>query len=52
MEAALDFLGMGSLEGKVIAMQGVGNVSSFMIDDLVSKYGFDRWSRAGLPRAH
>jgi len=31
MEAALDSLGMGTLEGKTIAMQGLGNVSYYMV---------------------
>jgi glutamate dehydrogenase/leucine dehydrogenase len=37
MEAALDHLGMGSLEGKSVAMQGLGNVSIFMIGDLLQR---------------
>ncbi len=37
MEAALDHLGLGSLVGKTIAMQGAGNVAGFMIDELVAK---------------
>lgn len=37
MEAALDHRGMGDLRGKTIAMQGAGNVASFMIDELVAK---------------
>jgi glutamate dehydrogenase/leucine dehydrogenase len=35
MEAALDELGLGGLDGKRIAMQGVGNVGAAMIEDLV-----------------
>ena len=31
MEAALEALGMGTLEGKTIAMQGLGNVSYYMV---------------------
>ncbi|MCP4040037.1 MAG: Glu/Leu/Phe/Val dehydrogenase [bacterium] len=34
MEAALDHEGRGTLEGKQIAMQGAGNVGSFMIEAL------------------
>ncbi|MBC8069890.1 MAG: Glu/Leu/Phe/Val dehydrogenase [Deltaproteobacteria bacterium] len=37
MEAALDHLGRGSLEGKTIAMQGAGNVATFMIDELLAR---------------
>ncbi len=37
MEAALEFLGMGSVEGKHIAIQGAGNVASFMIGELLEK---------------
>jgi leucine dehydrogenase len=37
MESALDFLNMGDLNGKIIAMQGTGNVASFMIDELLKK---------------
>jgi leucine dehydrogenase len=37
MEAALDHLGRGSLEGKVIAMQGVGNVGSSMLALLLER---------------
>jgi glutamate dehydrogenase/leucine dehydrogenase len=37
MEAALDHLGLGSLEGKVIAMQGVGNVGSSMLGLLLER---------------
>ena len=37
MEAALDHLGLGSLEGKKIAMQGAGNVGTHMIDGLFEK---------------
>jgi glutamate dehydrogenase/leucine dehydrogenase len=36
MEAALDLLGQGSLEGKTVAMQGLGNVASFMVDRLLA----------------
>ncbi|HEX7670957.1 MAG TPA: Glu/Leu/Phe/Val dehydrogenase dimerization domain-containing protein, partial [Polyangiaceae bacterium] len=35
MEAALDHLGLGSLGGKRVAMQGVGNVGSSMIAELL-----------------
>lgn len=37
MEAALDYVGLGSLEGKVIAMQGVGNVGSCMLPLLLER---------------
>ncbi len=37
MEAALDHTGRGDLRGKTIAMQGVGNVAAFMIDELVAR---------------
>lgn len=37
MEAALDHRGLGSLEGKVIAMQGVGNVGSSMLGLLLER---------------
>jgi leucine dehydrogenase len=37
MEAALHFRGMGDLQGKTVAMQGLGNVSRFMVQDLVAR---------------
>jgi glutamate dehydrogenase (NAD(P)+) len=37
MEAALDELGLGSLDGKTVAMQGAGNVASFMIERLLER---------------
>jgi glutamate dehydrogenase/leucine dehydrogenase len=37
MEAALDHLALGSLAGKRIAMQGVGNVGSSMIAELLER---------------
>jgi glutamate dehydrogenase/leucine dehydrogenase len=37
MEAALDHLGAGTLDGKTIAMQGAGNVACFMIETLLAK---------------
>jgi len=37
MEAALSHLGQGELEGKTVAMQGLGNVSRFMIADLLAR---------------
>ncbi|MBW2293945.1 MAG: Glu/Leu/Phe/Val dehydrogenase [Deltaproteobacteria bacterium] len=37
MEAALDFRGLGDLEGKQIAMQGGGNVGTHMIELLFDK---------------
>jgi glutamate dehydrogenase/leucine dehydrogenase len=35
MEGALDHLGLGSLAGKTVAMQGLGNVASFMLEELL-----------------
>lgn len=37
MEGALDALGLGSLEGKRIAMQGAGNVGAAMIHELLER---------------
>ncbi len=37
MEGALAFLGLGTLEGKAIAMEGAGNVSGFMISELLGR---------------
>jgi leucine dehydrogenase len=37
MEGGLDHLGLGSLEGKVVAMQGVGNVGSSMLHLLLER---------------
>lgn len=37
MEAALDFAGKGSLAGKTIAMQGLGNVGSAMLEVLFER---------------
>lgn len=37
MEAALDFCGMGTLEGKVVAVQGMGHVGSPLIRFLFEK---------------
>lgn len=37
MEAALAHLGKGDLKGKSVAMQGAGNVSSFIIEILLQK---------------
>jgi glutamate dehydrogenase/leucine dehydrogenase len=37
MEGALDFVGLGTLEGKTIAMEGAGNVAGFMIDELLAR---------------
>jgi glutamate dehydrogenase/leucine dehydrogenase len=34
MEAALEHLGMGTLEGKTVVMQGLGNVSLYMVGEL------------------
>ena len=37
MEAALQHLGLGTLEGKTVAMQGLGNVSTFMVQELLDR---------------
>ena len=37
MEAALEHLGRGGLEGKKVAMQGVGNVSFYMVEELLER---------------
>ncbi|MCU0663069.1 MAG: leucine dehydrogenase [Myxococcota bacterium] len=37
MEAALDEMGLGTLEGKRIALQGLGHVSFFMIRELLER---------------
>jgi glutamate dehydrogenase/leucine dehydrogenase len=37
MEGCLDQLGLGTLEGKTIAMQGAGNVATFMMEGLVER---------------
>lgn len=37
MEAALDLLGRGSLAGKRVAIQGLGNVAGFMLERLLEK---------------
>lgn len=37
MEAALDVRDMGTLEGKTIAMQGAGNVATFMMQALLER---------------
>ncbi len=37
MEAALDVLGKGTLEGKRIGMQGAGNVATFMMEALLAR---------------
>ncbi|XP_060596909.1 leucine dehydrogenase-like isoform X2 [Ruditapes philippinarum] len=37
MEAAIEFLEMGSLEGKTVAIQGAGNVGQVIIDELLRK---------------
>eukprot|EP01097_Dermamoeba_algensis_P011420 TRINITY_DN8851_c0_g1_i1.p1 TRINITY_DN8851_c0_g1~~TRINITY_DN8851_c0_g1_i1.p1 ORF type:complete len:437 (-),score=80.25 TRINITY_DN8851_c0_g1_i1:82-1392(-) len=37
MEAALNFLGLGNLEGKSIAIQGAGNVAFYLIGNLLAK---------------
>lgn len=37
MEGALENLGLGTLEGKTIAMQGAGNVAGFMMGELLAR---------------
>jgi glutamate dehydrogenase/leucine dehydrogenase len=37
MEGALDHVGLGDLRGKVVAMQGVGNVGGFMLAELLAR---------------
>ncbi len=37
MESALDFCGKGTLEGKTVAMQGVGNVGEAMLSELFER---------------
>jgi glutamate dehydrogenase/leucine dehydrogenase len=37
MEAALEHLGLGTIEGKTVAVQGLGNVSLCMIGDLLER---------------
>jgi glutamate dehydrogenase/leucine dehydrogenase len=37
MEGALDFLDQGTLGGKKVAMQGAGNVATFMIEELLER---------------
>eukprot|EP00002_Diphylleia_rotans_P032685 TRINITY_DN687_c0_g3_i1.p1 TRINITY_DN687_c0_g3~~TRINITY_DN687_c0_g3_i1.p1 ORF type:complete len:464 (+),score=114.96 TRINITY_DN687_c0_g3_i1:111-1502(+) len=37
MEGALDHLGLASLEGKTVALQGLGNVSTFMAEELLKR---------------
>ena len=37
MEGALDFLEIGTLAGKTVAMQGFGNVGAAMIDELLER---------------
>lgn len=37
MEAALEHLGLGTLEGKTVVMQGLGNVSLHMVGDLLDR---------------
>ena len=37
MEAALDHLGKGTLEGKTVVMQGLGNVAYYMVGDLLER---------------
>jgi glutamate dehydrogenase (NAD(P)+) len=37
MEAALDHMDLGNLSGKTVALQGLGNVSYFMIEELIGR---------------
>lgn len=37
MEGALDYRGDGSLAGKTVAMQGAGNVATYMIEELLAR---------------
>ena len=37
MEAALQHLGLGTLEGKTVISQGLGNVAFYMIEDLLQR---------------
>ncbi|PRQ04014.1 Glu/Leu/Phe/Val dehydrogenase dimerization domain-containing protein [Enhygromyxa salina] len=37
IEAALDHCGRGSIAGKTIAMQGAGNVATYMIEELLAR---------------
>jgi glutamate dehydrogenase/leucine dehydrogenase len=37
MEGALDHLGRGAVAGKTVAMQGAGNVATFMIEELLAR---------------
>jgi leucine dehydrogenase len=37
MEGALDHQGKGNLAGKTVAMQGAGNVATYMIDELLAR---------------
>ncbi|MCP4678465.1 MAG: Glu/Leu/Phe/Val dehydrogenase [Deltaproteobacteria bacterium] len=37
MEAGLDHMGLGNLSGKTVALQGLGNVSFFMIEELIER---------------
>lgn len=37
MEAALEHLALGPIEGKTVAMQGLGNVSYYMVGELVAR---------------
>jgi len=37
MEAALEHLGLGTIENKTVAMQGLGNVSYHMIEELLAR---------------
>jgi glutamate dehydrogenase/leucine dehydrogenase len=51
MEAALDFLGKGSLLGKTVAMQGIGNVGSFMTEELLAR-GVARVIASDISESH
>ncbi|KAL3851644.1 hypothetical protein ACJMK2_015376 [Sinanodonta woodiana] len=37
MEAAIDFLQLGSLEGKTVVLQGTGNVGTILIEELLKQ---------------
>lgn len=41
MEAAIEFLQMGSLEGKVVAIQGAGNVGNYSSSSSLYNACFD-----------
>ena len=51
MQAALEFAGLGSLEGKTVAMQGLGNVGAAMVAELLAA-GVARIAAADISAAH